>query len=164
MPKLDIFARGQGLQHPPLLEQLPLDQLDPSQDLETGVERVTAHMIAGGPQFMQNEFEPEFRGLMLDDEQQLIVMGWITQRALGAQQLVEAQIARIDQAVLEIQVYACFQFTVTVAFGGYHKLIIARHPLFPLLEISIEKMGESVFVIIRHPTEEKNVLFSSSST
>src|SRR5438105_15936460 len=105
MPKLDIFARSQGLQHPPLLEQLPLDQLGPSQDLETGVERVTAHMIAGGPQLMQNEFEPEFRGLMLDDEQQLIVMGRVTQWALSAQQLIEAQIARIGQAVLKIPVY-----------------------------------------------------------
>jgi hypothetical protein len=84
---------------------------------------------------MQNEFEPEFRGLMLDDEQQLIMMGWIAQRMLGAQQLVEVQIARIGQAVLKIQVYVCFQFTVTVAFGGRHKLIIAQHPVFSLLGI-----------------------------
>jgi hypothetical protein len=44
-------------------------------------------------------------------------------------------------------VYACFQFTVTVVFGGRHKLIIARHPLFPLLETSTEKMGESVLLL-----------------
>jgi hypothetical protein len=38
-------------------------------------------------------------------------------------------------AVLKIQVYACFQLTVTVVFGGRHKLIIAQHPVFPLLGI-----------------------------
>jgi hypothetical protein len=72
--KLDVLARRQGLEHGPLVEQLLLDQLDPGQDLQAGPRIVRLELRNRGAQFVDDQLEPELRGLVLDDEQQLVVM------------------------------------------------------------------------------------------
>ena len=68
-----VLGRRQRFKHRPLLEQLFLDQLDPSEDLETGLERVDADGIARRLELVDHELHPELGNLMLDDEQHLVV-------------------------------------------------------------------------------------------
>ena len=100
MPEFRIFAGRQGLQHSPLLEQLPLDHLDPRENLEARIERIPAYMGASRFKLMQSQLEPELRGLVLDDKQQFIMMRWIAQRVLRIQEPMQAKIIRIGSASL----------------------------------------------------------------
>jgi len=83
-----------------LLEQLPLDHLDPRENLEARIEHIPPNMSASRCQLMQGQLEPQFRGLVLDDKQQFIVMRWIAQRVLRIQETIQAKIIRIGSASL----------------------------------------------------------------
>jgi hypothetical protein len=54
------------------------------------------------PQLVDDELEPEFRGLVLDDEQQLVVVGWVAQWLLGGQQPIEPQIAAVGDLLAQV--------------------------------------------------------------
>ena len=75
LPELDVLRRGQGAEHRPLLGQLELDLLHSRRALERRVQVVGPHRIARRAQLVEHQLEPELRGLVLDDEQQLVVMG-----------------------------------------------------------------------------------------
>ena len=69
-----IFRWRQRLEHRPLLEELLLDQLDPRQDLEARIELDRAvHVTNRRLQLVHHQLHPQLGGLMLDDEQHLVV-------------------------------------------------------------------------------------------
>jgi len=50
---------------------------------------------------VHHELEPELGGLVLDDEQELVVLGRLTARVLGAEQLVEGEVVAVDMLRLK---------------------------------------------------------------
>ncbi len=101
-----VLGRRQRLQHRPLLEQLLLDELDARQDLEARVQRVGANKVDGRLQFVDHQLHPQLRDLVLDDEQHLVVARRLPvaagQRYLRRQQVVEAKVAAVRQAVRQV--------------------------------------------------------------
>ncbi len=55
--------------------------------------------VACGVQFVQSKPHPEFRGLVLDDEQQLVMRG--AQRVLGIEHGIKAKVIGIGHAPVE---------------------------------------------------------------
>ena len=51
------------------------------------------------PQLVEHQLEPELRGLVLDDEQQLVVVGRVAQRPLGREQRVEPEVRRVVEVL-----------------------------------------------------------------
>ncbi len=74
MAELDIFAGGQGRQHAPLAHQLALDVRDARQDLVAGLRLVAAQRRDCTVQLVDDQLEPQFSSLVLDDEQQLVMV------------------------------------------------------------------------------------------
>ena len=72
--ELRVLGGRQRRQHRPLLGQRALDVLDPRDALQRRGELVVAQQAAGGRQLVQHELEPQLGGLVLDDEQQLVVV------------------------------------------------------------------------------------------
>ena len=68
MAELHVFARGQGGQHAPLAHQLALDIRDPRQDLVAGLCRAAPQRRDRAVQLMDLQLEPQFGGLVLNDE------------------------------------------------------------------------------------------------
>ena len=97
-----VLGRRQRLQHRPLLEELPLDQLDAREDLEAGLQPVRAHVAHAAPELVDHQLHPQLGRLVLDDEQHLVVAAARPcvggERLLRGQQPVEAQVARVGQA------------------------------------------------------------------
>lgn len=75
--ELHIFRRGQRFQHRPLFKQQALDLLHPGQDLEAVAELILLHQSPGCLQFMQHQFHPQFRSLVLYNKQHFIMMLWV---------------------------------------------------------------------------------------
>ena len=69
-----VLRRREGLEHRPLLEQLALHLLDPRQDLEAGRQAVGLDVRDRRGQLVEQKLHPELRGLVLDDEQHLVVV------------------------------------------------------------------------------------------
>ena len=74
MAELDIFARGQRLQHAPLIHQLALDGRDARQDLVAGLRLTAPQGSDRAMQLVDLQLEPELGGLVLHDKQELVVM------------------------------------------------------------------------------------------
>ena len=87
--ELGVLGGGERGQHRPLLGQRLLDVLDPGEALERGREVVGPQQVAGRAQLVQHQLEPELGGLVLDDEEQLVVLRRHAQGVLGAQELVQ---------------------------------------------------------------------------
>jgi hypothetical protein len=81
----------------PLIDELVLNLLDAIQDLDAASELVALQTRDGRVELMQNQFEPQLGHLMLNDEQDLIVVGRITDGLLRAQELVELQIGFVPE-------------------------------------------------------------------
>ena len=97
--ELRVFAGRHGAQHVPGIVQLLEDAGDTGQHLEGGAQLVLADRALGRADLVDGELHPQFRGLVLDDEQQLVMGG--TQRLLRVEHALEVQIVGIGHAVLE---------------------------------------------------------------
>src|SRR5207248_5334944 len=91
--KLQIFTRRERLEHAPLLEELPLDLLHARQDLEAGREIVRLHVRDRGDELADHQLHPEIGGLVLDDEQHLVVVR--RARPLRREQHIEREVAAV---------------------------------------------------------------------
>ena len=99
-----VFGRRHGGQHVPGVHQLVHDARHPRQHLEGGRQFAAAEVAAHGVQFVQHQFQPQLAGLVLDDEQQLVVIG--RAGVLGVQDLVQAQVIAIAHRFGEIELGA----------------------------------------------------------
>ncbi|MNE95469.1 hypothetical protein D3C80_1935590 [compost metagenome] len=61
-------------------------------------ELVLLHQRTRRLQFVQHQFHPQFRGLVLHHEQHFIMMLRVGQRMLAIQQLVQAQVIAVAHA------------------------------------------------------------------
>ena len=120
-----VLAGCEGFQHPPLLEHLALDLLDPGEDLEAGIDVVGGQVRDRGRQLMHDQLHPQLRDMVLDDEQHLVVMLRPGQGLLRRQQAVEVQVAGIGQAVAQVGVDAGLEVAL-VLVGGHTGVRPAR--------------------------------------
>lgn len=74
MAELDILGGRERGEHAPLREQLGLDVLDAGEHFEGELEFVASNESKCFSEFVDDELEPELGGLVLDDEQQLVVV------------------------------------------------------------------------------------------
>ena len=72
--ELGVLGGRQGGQHGPLLGEGLLDVLDPGDALQRGAEVVGAEPGGGAAELVQDQLQPQLRGLVLDDEQHLVVV------------------------------------------------------------------------------------------
>jgi hypothetical protein len=103
-PDRAVFGRRHGGQHVPGMHQLVHDARHPRQHLEGRRQVAGADVGAHGLQFVQHQLDPQFAGLVLDDEQHLVVVG--RERMLGRQDLAQAQVVAIAHAAAEVHLGA----------------------------------------------------------
>ena len=115
----DIFARRQSGEDRPLLGQGLLDVFDPGDALERGLQLIGGDEAPGVEEFVDDEPEPQLRGLVLDDEEQLIVVFGTADWMLGAEETVEVEIRPVCHRLLEVGVDPGFE----VAF-----VLLGRRP------------------------------------
>ena len=108
--EFQVLRGRQGGQHATLLAELGLDVPHPGEDLERRLELVAADPADARPQFVDDELHPQLGGLMLDDEEHLVVV--LAERCLGTEQRVELQVARVGHLPGEIGVDAGFEFAL----------------------------------------------------
>ena len=72
--------------------------------LKEGAKLIAAHALDDGVQFVQHQPNPQFRYLVHDDEQHLIVLA--RQRLLRIQQPVEPKILAIGERTAQVPVHA----------------------------------------------------------
>ena len=125
VPELQVFARRQRFQHAPLLEQLALHLLDPREDLLHGAELVALQVRDRRAQLVDDQLEPQFRDLVLHDEQQLVVVHRLADRLLRRQQQVQAQVTAVAQALGQVGDDALFDRALVGIVRG-HAQEIAR--------------------------------------
>jgi hypothetical protein len=76
--------------------------LDAGDALQRRRELVVAKLLACGRELVEHELQPELGRLMLDDEQQLVVMEWVAERALRRQQGGEIEVAAVAHPIREV--------------------------------------------------------------
>ena len=104
--------RGQRGQHRPLLGEAALDVLDPGQALERRAQLVGGELPLHRAQLVQHQLEPQLGGLVLQDEQQLVVVLGHADRVLRGQDLVQVQVLAVREIDLEVPDDAVLQRTV----------------------------------------------------
>ena len=97
-----VLGRGHRGQHVPRVHQLLHDLADPAEHLERRLQLVVGDVGHGGAQLVQHQLHPQLAGLVLHDEQQLVVVR--RQRMLRAQHLVEVQVVAVVHVVAEVEV------------------------------------------------------------
>src|SRR5262249_33677058 len=107
--KFHVFRWSERFQYGPLVKELHLDQLGSRQNLETGIELVLLNITDRCLQFVDQQLDPEFCDLMLDDERHFIVVRRTGKRPLLGEQAIKAEVARIAHPILEIGDDASFQ-------------------------------------------------------
>jgi len=93
LAKPGVFARRHGAKHVPGGIELLENPGHPRQRLERRLQIVGRDQLAGGAELVDRKLHPQLGGLMLDDEQHLVMGGG--ERPLRAQNPVEPQIVRI---------------------------------------------------------------------
>jgi len=91
--ELRVFAWRHGAKHVPGRIELLQNPGYPRQRLERRLQIVRGDQRAGDGQLVNRQFHPEFGGLVLDDEQRLVMGG--REQCLRVQDLVELEIVRI---------------------------------------------------------------------
>src|SRR4030095_794182 len=107
--EFQVFGWSERFQYGPLVKELHLDELGTRQNLEAGIELVLLHITDSCLQLVDQQLDPEFRNLMLNDEQHFSVVRWPGQRPLLGEQPIEAEVACIAHPILEIGNDASFQ-------------------------------------------------------
>lgn len=74
MAELGVLGGGEGFEDGPLVEEHFLDLLDAGEDFEAGLEVVGLDEVDGGAELVDHELHPELGGLVLDDEEELVVV------------------------------------------------------------------------------------------
>ncbi len=90
--ELRVLGGRQGGEHRPLLRHHILDALDAGDALEGFAQVISGQQLAGGGELVQQLLEPELGGLVLDDEQHLVVVLRVAHRMLRGEQLVQRQV------------------------------------------------------------------------
>src|SRR6185437_5552827 len=96
-PELQEVLRRHGLQHVDLVDQQPLDDVGPAQQLPRPPQLVLGHQVPNGGQLVQELLEPQLVGLVGGDEQQLVVSRRNHLRDLLSQQLGQPQVAAVGE-------------------------------------------------------------------
>jgi hypothetical protein len=91
--ELRVLGRRERLEHRPLLEQLALDLLHAREDLEARRELVAPDMRDRRAELVDHQLHPQLGGLVLDDEQHLVVVR--RARLLRGEQAVEPEVAAV---------------------------------------------------------------------
>jgi hypothetical protein len=105
-----VFGGRERREHVPRLVELRHDPRDAREHLECRLQVVAAHVADGGAQLVDHELHPQLGGLVLDDEQHLVVIGGA--RALRREQAVQSQVVPVAHLAGEIQARA-------VGMGGW---------------------------------------------
>ena len=101
-----VLRRRHRGQHVPRMYQLLHDAAHAREHLEGRRQLVARDAADGGAQLVQHQLHPQLAGLVLHDEQHLVVLG--RQRMLRAQQLIEMQVVAIAHVAREIELRAFF--------------------------------------------------------
>ena len=88
-----VFRRRERLQHRPHFRQLPRHLLAAREDLLARVEAILAQVRGGRRQLVDEQLHPQFRDLVLDDEEEFVVVRRARQRLLRAKQALQLQVA-----------------------------------------------------------------------
>ena len=94
-----VFAGRHGAQHVPGIVQLLEDAGDARQHLEGRLQLVVADRADRRTDLVDRQLHPQFRGLVLDDEQQFVMRA--RQRLLRVEHALEMQIVAVGHALLE---------------------------------------------------------------
>ena len=78
---------------------------------------------------MQHQLQPQLGGLVLDDEQHLVVMRRHAQGVLGAEDLVQRQVLAVGQAPGEVAAHPGLERSGVVVVGGHGRIL--SHPDVP---------------------------------
>src|SRR6185437_13548163 len=97
--KMGVFARRHGPQDVPGVVELLENPRDAGQHLEGGLNVVAGDRLARRADLVNREPHPQFRHLMLDDEQHLVMR--VRERLLRAENLVEMKIVAIAHATFK---------------------------------------------------------------
>src|SRR6188472_3600465 len=97
-----VLRRRERSEYRPLVDELVLHLLHAIQDLDAARQLILAQALHCSVELVQDQLEPQLRDLMLNDEQQLIVLGRLAERLLRAQQLVELQVGFVADLAVEI--------------------------------------------------------------
>ena len=114
-PDRAVFGGRHRGQHVPGVHQLLHDPAYPRQHLEGAAQFIRSDATDRAVQFVQHQFHPQLAGLVLDDEQHLVVVG--RQRLLRVQHLVEMQVVAITHGPAEVELGL---FLGDDVFGGGH--------------------------------------------
>ena len=121
--ELNVFAGGEGFEDGPLLVKHAEHAFDTGEDFEGGFEVVLFHPRDGFLEFVDDEFHPEFAGLVLDDKEEFVVVDGFGEGVLGGENLVESKVAAVVHAVFELGLDGGFEFSG----HGWRLLGIGRH-------------------------------------
>jgi hypothetical protein len=108
-PDQCVLRRRHRRQHGPLVGQHVLDVLDPGEPLERGREVVATEQVTRRAQLVHHQLQPQLGRLVLDDEEQLVVLGRRALRLLGREQEVEPQVVAVGHLRAEVAFDAGFQ-------------------------------------------------------
>jgi hypothetical protein len=98
--EVEVFARRQGGQHVPCLDELRHDAANARQHLEGRRQVVVSDMSDRRLELVNGQLHPQLGRLVLDDEEHLVVVAG--QRMLRIEQPVEMQIVAIAHLTAEI--------------------------------------------------------------
>src|SRR5690606_31028518 len=126
--ELHVFGRRQRLQHRPLRGQLVQHPLAARDHLAELPDPVVAQVVHRRGQLVDQQLQPQLAGLVLDDEQHLVVVRRVRQRLLRGQQPVQPQVAAVAQAAVQVGVDAVLELAFVrkrIAICA-HSRILAR--------------------------------------
>ncbi len=88
--------------------------LDPGESLERRLQLIGGDEGPCRTQFVQEQFEPQLAGLVLDDEQEFVVLRGHTAGTLRGEQRVQVEVVAIRHSRAEIGLNALFERPLTV--------------------------------------------------
>ncbi|MCY1423661.1 hypothetical protein D9M71_393810 [compost metagenome] len=100
-PDRVVLGGRHGGQYRPRMHQLIKDSRDPRQHLEGRRQLTQPNVFAGGLELVQHQLHPQLGGLVLDDEQHLVMVR--RQRVLGAENTPQVQVVAVAHGVGKIQ-------------------------------------------------------------
>ena len=129
-----VLRRRERREHGPLVDELMLNLLHAIQNLDAARQLVLAQELDRRVDLVQDQLEPQLRDLVLDDEQQLVVLGRGADRLLRAQQLVELQVGLVaDLAVRAGSRFRCRLLLIDLRarFSRHFLVILAGRATAP---------------------------------
>src|SRR5687768_10738698 len=125
-PELRILRGRQRGQHGPLFGEGLLDVLDAGDALQGRTQIVCAEVGGGAAQLVQHQLEPELGGLVLDDEQHLVMVFRCADGLLRAQQRGQLKVRPVTHPGTEITDDPLVQFP-GVLLNGHSVAFLAKY-------------------------------------